>query len=96
MEQPVRCARCGDAASPDVRATIPLCIPCVRRAYENAVGNTFGLLREKAIEIAPGRWRLAREIDCGFEGWLCPHVHSSEQEALDCDTDRESLLGPLT
>ena len=65
-------------------------IATLTRLHPTAASNTFGLLRPEVRAVAGG-WRDARILDGEFMGWLCPHVHATEQEAMDCP-ERESLL----
>jgi hypothetical protein len=67
-----------------------LCGAC--RCFGNAANNTFGLLCSATKEVEMG-FREARLLDGFFEGWLCPHVHPTPQEAERCP-DRDSLLEP--
>jgi hypothetical protein len=53
---------------------------------------TFGLLRSELITVGEG-WRNARMLDGSFFGWLCPHVHTTEDEAETCP-EQKSLLAP--
>ena len=61
-----------------------------RRGFANAGGMTFGLLKPEVLAVEGG-WRDAHMLDGEFMGWLCPHVHATEQEAMDCP-EKESLL----
>ncbi|MBI3271447.1 MAG: hypothetical protein HYZ53_20825 [Planctomycetes bacterium] len=62
-----------------------------RRGFANAAGMSFGLLRSE-VRAVDGGWRSARIFDEGFEGWLCPHVHATPEEADKCP-EQESVLG---
>lgn len=90
-----RCSRCGRERplvnfTPGAPGSSALCSTC--RGFDNAAGNTFGLLHAEVTAVEGG-WRVARTLDGGFAGWLCPHVHRTPQEAEDCPR-RESILRP--
>ena len=93
------CCRCRAdqpvaAFSSEAGRQAGICDPCLRKLYQVAASNTFGLLHEEVMEVDAG-WRAARTLDGFFMGWLCPHAHPSQEEAVSCPA-KESLLGPAT
>ena len=88
-----RCVRCGSerpaAAFLCYGSQIGLCSNC--RGFDHTTNNTFGILYPEIMAVEGG-FREARIFDGGFDGWLCPHVHATREEAEGCP-ERESVLG---
>ena len=55
--------------------------------------NTLARLKAEVLAVNGGGWCEARMLDGDFCGWLCPHVHTTPQEAEDCP-HQDGLLGP--
>lgn len=55
-----------------------------RRIFAKAAANSFGVLKPEALAV-PGGWRMGRMLDGEFMGWLCRHVHPTEEDAEACE-----------